>query len=262
MSRLIKRITVAALFSIAFGFPIAFADSGDGGGNGGIELGSNGPQSISVANFHYDLATNTFNAGDWRYHPSISVSETYDLFQAVGANDVITVDVSPLGNATASGLPRSSKVTKRMIVADLLLGDITKGFGYITPLYRLANDYVPLPYETRAGSQRFVEYYVFTPARFVVTNGVLTSPGRTVKGVSAPVVVHSDGTRSVDTAAAAAGTENPAIKRNMAHVLTNIDYYFNERVVQEMAKYAEVAEFARVLKKNGVRLDDIWHGRP
>ena len=74
--------------------------------------------------------------------------------------------------------------------------------------------------------------------------------------------IWKDGTRSVDTEAAAAGAKSPAIEQNMAHVLANIGYYSKERVIQEMFEYAEVAEFARLLKQHGIDVDDIWKTRP
>lgn len=229
---------------------------------GGIELGSNGPQTLETSGFRYDLATNTFSAGRWRYHPRTSPTETYDLFQAIRTTGDISLDISPSGVALAAGLPATSRVLHRMIVADILLGDITKGFGYITPLYKLPDNFVPAPYVTRPGEQRFQEYYIFTPARFTVVNGTLTAPGQTMRGVSEPVKVAPDGSRTVDAAAQAAGAENPAIKQNMAHVLSHIDYYSRERVVREMFDYAETAEFARVLKTNGIDLQSIWPQRP
>lgn len=255
-SQLFGRAVVVALAAITFSIAITEAKAG------GIWLVGGGPQSVSVSGFHYDSNTNTFSAAGWQYHPNVNAREIYDIFQAIRGNNDIIQDITPAGNANISGVPLSSKVAKRMVVADILLGDITKGFHYITPLYRLANGYVPVPYTTRPGSQRFEENYLFVPGHFVVVNGVLEAPGPSIKGEDRPVKVQSDGTRSVDAAAVAAGVKDPAIEQNMAHVLANIDYYSKERVIKEMFQYAEIAEFARILKQNGVELDDIWKTPP
>lgn len=258
-------LTLALLLAPSFAQAATSGANEIGGGgpaNGGIELGSNGRQILATTGFRYDPTTNTFSAAGWRYRPRTSPAETYDLFQAIRTTDEISLDVSPTGNATAAGLPAASKVLHRMIVADILLGDITKGFGYLTPLYKLPENYIPVPYVTRPGSQRFVEYYIFTPIRFAIVNGALTAPGQAMNGVIEPVKVAPDGSRTVDTAAQAAGAENPAIKQNMAHVLSHADYYGHERVVSEMFDYAETAEFARVLKDNGIDLESIWPRKP
>ena len=41
-----------------------------------------------------------------------------------------------------------------------------------------------------------------------------------------------------------------------------IDYYGKERVVKAMYAYSEVADFARILKRSGIRLDSFWSTPP
>jgi len=63
---------------------------------GGVWLGSNRPQSISVTGFHYDSSTNTFSTTEWPYQLKISASKTCDLLQAIhtiGANAEIIEDI-------------------------------------------------------------------------------------------------------------------------------------------------------------------------
>jgi hypothetical protein len=237
---------------------------------GGIILDSNPDQSVAVKNVKYDQATNRFFADGWTYSPPVSRQELHDIFTGLGGADLIFLDIAaPTRNSSTLlvdtvGVDKNSLVARRMTMADTFLGGmIAKGVHYLTPLYKMVGGYEPAPYDWTNGANghQFAALFDFKPNPFTVVDGKLVSEGRVLTAFIVPVKVDSDGVRHFDFDALSAGVSDPGIKENDDHLLKNIDYYGKERVIRAMYAYAEVADFARLLRRAGINIGGFWSAK-
>ena len=117
-----------------------------GAAPGGIFLRTRTPSLAPVKNLRYDATAKSISTDEWVYPLPVSPPAVAEIFRLVAKQDFLAADVSTTGDAALFGLSLDGKVANRMLIADLLLGDIAKGYGYFAPIYRTAQDYKPKQY--------------------------------------------------------------------------------------------------------------------
>lgn len=223
---------------------------------GGIFIRTKAPTLGLASNVYFDKASKAIISDAWRYSLPVSVEEAGEVLNVIARQNFLAADVSTKGEARVFGLAQTGRVANRMLVADLLLGDIGKGFGYFAPLYRTANDYQPRQYNP-IGPQRFAVFFVFNSAAWRIENGVLISEPAKLEGVGAPFVARPDGTRTFDFSAMERKVQDAAITENINHIVTNESYYRRERVVRDMQAYADLAQLAVELKHQSIDITSL-----
>lgn len=223
---------------------------------GGIFIRTRAPTLGPVSNVRFDPVSKAIVSDGWRYSLPVSTEEASEVFKVISSQNFLAADVSTKGEARIFGLAQTGRVANRMLVADLLLGDIAKGFGYFAPLYRTANGYQPRQYNP-IGFQRFAVFFVFNSAAWRIENGQLISEPAKLEGVGAPFVAKPDGTRSFDFAAIDRKVQDAAITDNINHMVANESYYRRERVVRDMQAYADLAQLAIEMKSQSIDIGSL-----
>lgn len=222
-----------------------------GSAPGGIFIRTRAPSLQPVKNLRYDSATKTVVTDDWRYPLPVSSVEANEIFTVVAKQDFLAADVSTRGDLALFGLPAGSKVANRMLIADLILGDIGKGFGYFAPIYKTAGDYKPKQYNVLS-KQQFVVFFIFTSNAWKIEGSSLLSQPAKLEAVGAPTIRQPDGTRRFDFDAIKRNIQEDAIAANTKHIVENEEFYRRERAVRDLQSYADLAQLARELRQQGV----------
>jgi hypothetical protein len=222
-----------------------------GAAPGGIFLRTRAPSLAPVRNLRYDAAAKAISTDDWVYPLPVSPSEADEIFRLVAKQDFLAADVSTRGDAALFGLSREGKIANRMLIADLLLGDIAKGYGYFAPIYRTAQDYKPKQYNP-TGRQQFAVFFVFASEAWRVDGKTLVSQPNKLEAIGVPTIRQPDGTRRFDFEALKRNIQDDAIAENTRHITANEAYYRRERAVRDMQSFADVAQLARELRQQSI----------
>lgn len=222
-----------------------------GAAPGGIFIRTRAPSLPAIKNVRYDVDLKAIVTDDWSYPLPVSSAEARDIFSVVAKQDFLAADVSTRGELAVFGLPPDSKVASRMLIADLLLGDIGKGIGYFAPIYKTAADYKPKQYNVLT-RRPFVVFFVFTSNTWLVDGKTLVSQPAKLESVGAPTQRQADGTRRFDFDAMKRNAQDDDIAANSKHIMENEAYYRRERAVRDVQSYADLAQLARELRQQGV----------
>jgi hypothetical protein len=193
---------------------------------------------------------------DWVYPLPITASEAIEIFELVAKQDFLAADISTRGDAALFGLSRDGKVANRMLIADLLLGDIAKGYGYFAPIYRIAQDYKPKQYNP-TGRQQFAVFFVFASESWRVDGKTLVSLPSKLESIGIPTIRQPDGTRRFDYESLKRDVKDEAITENSKHITTNEAYYRRERAIRDMQFYSDVAQLARDLRQQSIDIASL-----
>jgi hypothetical protein len=138
-----------------------------------------------------------------------------------------------------------------MLIADLLLGDIAKGYGYFAPIYRTAQDYKPKQYNP-TGRQQFAVFFVFASEAWKIDGKTLVSQASKLEALGVPTIRQPDGTRRFDFELLRQNVQDEAIAENTKHIASNEAYYRRERAVRDMQAFSDLAQLARELRQQSV----------
>lgn len=264
LATLIHRPLAALCIAVALGHGLATAQgtaAGVGAATGGAAPGGVFVQTRATTlpparNPRYEAAAHAIVTDDWTYRLPVSLPEAKEIFAVISKQDFLAADVTPRGEAFFFGLPRDSKVAARMLVTDLLLGDIAKGIGYFAPLYRTALDYKPRQHNV-ISAQQFAVIFVFTSDTWRIDGIALVSVPRKLEVLSVPTIRQPDGRRRFDFDAMKRNIEDSAIAENARHIVANEDYYRRERAVRDVQAYSDVAQLARELRQQSVAIGSL-----
>lgn len=182
-------------------------------------------------------------------------------FDLAAKQDFLAVDITTRSDAQLFGLSRDGKVAKQMLVTDLLLGDIAKGYGYFAPLYKTAGDFKPQRYNLLS-RQQFAVIFVFTSAAWRIDGSRLLSEPAKLEVLSVPTLAQRDGTRRFDLDAMKREVRDDSITENARHIMENEAYYRQERAVRDRHQaYADIAQLARELLKQNADFAGLFVGK-
>jgi len=227
-----------------------------GSAPGGIFLQTRAPVLSPVKNLRYDSAARAIVTDDWTYVLPVPPARAAEIMKVIAKQDFLAADVSTVGDAALFGLTRNSEVANRMLIADLLLGDIAKGYGYFAPIYKTAEGYKPRQYNP-IGRQQFAVFFVFVSQSWQIDAGRLTSKAGKLEVIQTPTIRQADGTRRFDFDALKKSVVDDAIAENARHILAHEDYYRRERAVRDMQSFADVAQLARELRQQSVDISGL-----
>jgi len=227
-----------------------------GSAPGGIFLQTRAPTLSPVKNLRYDSAARSVVTDDWTYVLPVSPSRAAEILRVIAKQDFLAADVSTVGDAALFGLQREGEVANRMLIADLLLGDIAKGYGYFAPIYKTAEGYKPRQYNP-IGRQQFAVFFVFVSQSWQIDAGRLTSKSGKLEVVQTPTIRQADGTRRFDFDALKKNVVDDAIAENARHILAHEDYYRRERAIRDMQAFADVAQLARELRQQSIDIGGL-----
>jgi len=231
----------------------AVAAATGGSAPGGIFLRTRSPTLPLLKNLRFDPLARAVSTDDWTYILPVSSAKAAEIMKVVANQDFLAADVSTVGDAALFGLPRNGEVADRMLIADLILGDIAKGYGYFAPIYKTAEGYKPRQYNP-TGRQQFAVFFVFASQGWQVDGGRLVSKVEKLEVVQTPTIRQPDGTRRFDFDALKRNIQDDAIAENAKHILAHEDYYRRERAVRDMQSFADVAQLARELRQQSVNV--------
>jgi hypothetical protein len=231
-----------------------------GAAPGGVFIRTRAPSLGPARNVHFDAATNSIKSDQWTFPLQVSIAEVKEIFDLAAKQDFLAVDITTRSDAQLFGLSRDGKVAKQMLVTDLLLGDIAKGYGYFAPLYKTAGDFKPQRYNLLS-RQQFAVIFVFMSAGWRIDGSRLLSESAKLEVLGVPTLAQRDGTRRFDLDAMKREVRDASITENARHIMENEAYYRQERVVRDMQAYADIAQLARELLKQNVDLAGLFGGQ-
>lgn len=270
----VSRVSSYSLFSLAVGFSLAIFTAASaqtpntsnmvsevsgatkGVAPGGIFVStSKQPLLASFNNLRFDAEKRQLRTDDWTYPVNVSQGEVQMIFKLAKQQNFLAADVNTKGDTNLFGIPEDSRIAKRLVIADMILGDIGKGWGYFAPLYQTANNYQPKIWEPSA--RGFSVFFYFQVAQFNIENKILMAKPAALAGFSIPTIRQRGGTRLFDMPAVGKGIKDEAIEANTQHIMQNESYYRREPAVRDVQIYAELLQIARDAMSAGVKLDEI-----
>ncbi|MGD9981892.1 MAG: hypothetical protein AB7H66_04405 [Hyphomonadaceae bacterium] len=154
-------------------------------------------------------------------------------------------------------VPANSELALDLKIADHFLGDIVFAGDQWTQGYRFAQGYRPQPHQGE-GSNLAV-FFKFNGFRFEIADGELRPAGAALDVRLIPLSESptDNGGHAPDLNALASGQVSQQYQANARHIAENVAYYRNERIVNRMFEYGEVAAFLRGLRAQGYDLAAI-----
>jgi hypothetical protein len=226
---------------------------------GGVVLEGVATGLGAIEDVQYDSRFNAFILDDRAvYFLKVPPTTVAVLCRAIARDEKERVGVSLGKKELVYGeVPKDSDLAWDLKMADQFLGEIVFAQNDWTAGYRFANAFKPQP--TREQSYSVAVFFNFNGFEFRVQQQEveLTQANFDVRILPLSESSSSDGGHLPDESAISEGRVPQQFELNARHVADNISYYRQERIVDRVFAYGEVAAFIRELKRSGFDLENL-----
>ena len=191
------------------------------------------------------------------YPVPVSFPELQDIFAAEQQRDEIGVSTG-FRNAFIYGpLQRNGLVAKHLFLSDQFLGELVFDLNYWTAYYRRPSGVTIGPAPDGFGPLGGV--FAFSNTGFAVKDGVVTGTGinLTLQIIPMQPARNAINIFVPDQSRINAQDIPDQFRKNGENLAQEFDFYQRERLIRAIISYAEVADFARLLRRNGVDLRQV-----
>jgi hypothetical protein len=189
------------------------------------------------------------------YASPVTFDELTDIFHAEAQHDEIGVSLGRTEAVIYGPLNQNGPVATRLFLSDEFLGQLAFGSQAWVDYYRFPNGF---EFRAPKGDEGlFVVMFSFTNDGFTLQDNVLKSRGVNLVIRYIPLV-YQDGSKalSLDLGRISAGVPQE-FRDNANELAQHFDYYRRERLVRSLLAYAEIVDFARLLRRSGVDLNQV-----
>jgi hypothetical protein len=191
------------------------------------------------------------------YPVPVSFPELEDIFTSVQQSDKIGVSTG-FRNAFIYGpLPKDGLVARNLFLTDQFLGEFVFDLNYWTAYYKhptgVAIGQAPGGFGPLGG------IFTFSNTGFAVKDRTLSGTGTNLTLQIVPMQ-GAQNARDVfvpDQARIRANDIPEQFRKNGQNLVEQFDYYRRERLLRAIISYSEVADFARLLRRNSVDLREV-----
>lgn len=212
---------------------------------------------VAVERIAYDVRFNAFVLNDNTvYFAPIPPRTIATMSRALQQDQRIGVSLGRV-HLVYGATPPNSELALDLKIADHFLGDIVFAGDQWTRGYRFAQGYRPQPHQGESFS--LAVFFKFNGFRFEVVDGELRPAGAALDVRLIPLSESptDNGGHAPDLNALASGQVSQQYQANARHVAENVAYYRDERIINRMFEYGEVAAFLRGLRAQGYDLAAI-----
>jgi hypothetical protein len=228
---------------------------------GGVTIEGDARSLNGIYSAAFDRRNNRLmiNKSRFYYNP-ILPKEMSTIFKAIADKNEFGVSLGG-GFIVYGGLKKEDEIALAMQFVDWFFASLTYGwYNFREDIdwfkdYRLAKSY-RMEVETDK-TNTGLAYYNFNGYEFKLSGNIYRLVSSNIKITIIPQSKKQkakDGGALPDYDAITKGLISPIRLKNIQHIVRNIDYYGQERIVRKVNSYGEVAAFARALKRNGIDL--------
>lgn len=228
---------------------------------GGVTLEGAGEGIVNVQSAKYDFATNSIVLNEsLTYQCPVDRYDMRMILSSIARDDKMGISLAG-GYLIYGRLTKSSRIALTLRLTDMLLGHIAFGGQHEREFgdYRFAHGYVPKRHQGPRISNVCV-YFRFGSYEFRQIGSRYELESSDVAITLVPTKsdeTADDGGALPDFDAIESGAISKQYEENVQHIVDNIDYYMQERLMRMANCYGEAAAFARALKRSKVDLGEL-----
>jgi hypothetical protein len=191
------------------------------------------------------------------YPAPVSFPELQDIFSAEQQRDEIGVSTGFRSAFIYGPLDKTGLVAKHLFLTDQFLGEFVFDLNYWTAYYKrpmgMTIDPAPDGFGPLGG------IFDFTNTGFAVKEGIVSGTGMDLTLQIIPIQRAQSGSDVFvpDQSRINAQDIPEQFRKNGQSLMQEFDFYRRERLLRAIISYAEVADFARLLRRNGVDLREV-----
>jgi hypothetical protein len=189
------------------------------------------------------------------YPVPVALPELQDIFAAQQQRDEIGVSTGFQTAFIYGPLAKDGLVSKHLFLADQFLGEFVFDLNDWTAYYSRPSG-VTID-QAAPGFGPLGGIFDFSNTGFAVKDGTVASTGTNLTLQIVPVLQYGNGIVLPDRARIDSGDIPDQFRKNGENLVQQFDFYRRERLVRAIISYAEVADFARLLRRNGVDLRQV-----
>jgi hypothetical protein len=191
------------------------------------------------------------------YPAPVSFPELQDIFSAEQQRDEIGVSTGFRSAFIYGPLEKDGLVAKHLFLTDQFLGEFVFDLNYWTAYYKhpagVTIDQAPTGFGPLGG------IFAFSNTGFAVKEGVVSGTGMDLTLQIIPIqrAQYGGDVFVPDQSRINAQDIPEQFRKNGKTLMQEFDFYRRERLLRAIISYAEVADFARLLRRNGVDLREV-----